>query len=336
MPTPQTNTTLPEIAERLAALDDFVICGHVNPDGDCLGSQLALMHALRKLGKRVHCVLAKPDPVPANLTFLPGASEMVAGCDYDGPCNVFVAVDVPTVERMETAASLHADASVTFTIDHHATPLRMSDYSYTDADSPSASMLVWHVCKLMGAVTPEVAQCALTGLVTDTGRFAFQNTTAQSFAVAAQMMEAGGDPVTINREFFQNRTLASIRLEQIVIQKMSLHHNGQLAVSSLTKADFAQCGAVKADAEPLIDTLRSINGVRVALILRESDPGEVRGSMRAKDDSTDVAQVARRFDGGGHKAAAGFTFHGSLEDALLQVVHAIDELCFSADPRTGA
>ncbi len=336
MPTPQTNTTLPEIAERLAALDDFVICGHVNPDGDCLGSQLALMHALRKLGKRAHCVLAKPDPVPANLAFLPGAAEMVAGCDFEGACKVFVAVDVPTVERLGTAATLQAEAQVTFTIDHHAVDSRMSEYSYTDAASPSASMLVWQVCKLLGAVTPEAAHCALTGLITDTGRFAFQNTTAESFAVASEMMQAGADPVSINREFFQNRTLASIRLEQIAIQNMVLHHNGALAVSSLTKADFAECNAVKADSESLIDTLRSINGVRVALILRESDPGEVRGSMRAKDDSTDVAQVARRFDGGGHKAAAGFTFHGTLEEALVQVVDVVNELCFAASAEGGA
>ncbi len=336
MPTPQTNTTLPEIAERLAALDDFVICGHVNPDGDCLGSQLALMHALLKLGKRAHCVLTKPDPVPANLAFLPGAAEMVAGREFEGACKVFVAVDVPTVERLGTAAALQAKAQVTFTIDHHAVDSRMSDFSYTDADSPSASMLVWQVCKLLGAVTSEVAHCALTGLITDTGRFAFQNTTAESFVVASEMMQAGADPVAINREFFQNRTLASVRLEQIVIQKMTLHHNGVLAVSSLTKADFAECNAVKADAEPLIDTLRSINGVRVALILRESGPGEVRGSMRAKDDLTDVAQVARRFDGGGHKAAAGFTFHGTLDEALVQVVDVINELCFAVSVKAGA
>ena len=336
MPTSQTNTTLSEIAERLVALDDFVICGHVNPDGDCLGSQLALMHALRKLGKRVNCVLAKPDPIPANLAFLPGVSEMVAGSEFNGVCNVFIAVDVPTVERLGTAAPLQEKAIATFTIDHHAVDSRMSEYSYTDADSPSASMLVWQVCKFLDGITPESAHCALTGLITDTGRFAFQNTTAQSFAVAAEMMAAGADPVSINREFFQNRTLASIRLERIVIEKMALHHNGCFAVSSLTKADFAECGAVKADAEPLIDTLRSISGVRVALILRESDPGEVRGSMRAKDDSTDVAQVARRFDGGGHKAVAGFTFHGSLEEALVQVVAVVDELCFPADARIGA
>ena len=336
MPTPQTNTTLSEIAERLSALDDFVICGHVNPDGDCLGSQLALAHSLQNLGKRVQCVLAKPDPVPANLAFLPGASGLVAGSDFDGACGAFVAVDVPTVERLGSAAPIQEKASVTFTIDHHAVDSRMSDYSYTDADSPSASMLVWQVCQLLGSVTPQVAQCALTGLITDTGRFAFQNTTSQAFSAAAGMMEAGADPVAINREFFQNRTLASVQLEQIVIQKMTLHHGGSLAVSSLTKADFAQCNAVKADAEPLIDTLRSINGVRVALILRESDPGEVRGSMRAKDDSTDVAQVARRFDGGGHKAAAGFTFHGSLEDALVQVVEAIDQLCFPGAEEGGA
>lgn len=330
MPTPQTNTTLSEIAERLSALDDFVICGHVNPDGDCLGSQLALCHALRALGKNAHCVLAKPDPIEQNLLFLPGVEEMVAGCDYHGPASVFVAVDVPTVERIGTAVPLQAAASVRFTIDHHAADVSMADYNYVDADSPSASMLVWQVCKYLGAVTPEVAQCALTGLVTDTGRFSYQNTNAQAFSCAAEMMEAGADPVQINREFFQNRSLASMELESIVLERMKFERDGAFVYSYLDQADFEACNAIKADVEALIDTLRCIHGVRVALILKQTVAGEVRGSLRAKDENTDVASVARVFGGGGHKAAAGLTFKGTLSEALRAVPAEVLKQCFCA------
>lgn len=323
-----TNTTLDEIAERFTALDDFVICGHVNPDGDCLGSQLALMHALRHLGKKATCLLAKPDPIDVNLAFLPGIDEMVVGSEYDGTPQVFVAVDVPTVERIGTAAAVQEKCAVTFTIDHHATDVAMSQFNYVDPDSPSASMLVWQIAQKMGAVTADVAQCALTGLITDTGRFAYQNTTPFAFTCAAEMMEAGAQPAVINREFFQNRSLPSMQLERIVLDHMRLECNGAFAYSHLSADDFASNGAIKADAEPLIDTLRNIRGVRVALILRENADGEVRGSLRAKDESSDVAQVARVFGGGGHKAAAGLTYKGSLNQGLIDVPNAVKSLVF--------
>lgn len=332
MPTPQTNITLREIAERFVALDDFVICGHVNPDGDCLGSQLALMYALRSLGKQATCLLAKPDPIDLNLQFLPGLDELVVGADYERAPKVFVAVDVPTVERIGTAAAVQQRAEVRFTVDHHATPGTMSEFNFVEPGSPSASLLIWEVAKYMDAVTPQVAQCALTGLITDTGRFAYQNTTAESFTAAAEMMQAGGQPALISREFFQNRSLPSVQLERIVLDRMQFEQEGTFAFSWLTQEDFASNGAIKADAEPLIDSLRSIRGVRVALILRENEQGEVRGSLRAKDD-TDVAQVARAFDGGGHKAAAGFTFKGSMDEARVQVVETVNKLCFGYEER---
>lgn len=330
MPTPQTNTSLSEIAERLKALDDFVICGHINPDGDCLGSQLALCHALRGLGKKAHCVLAKPDPIEANLRFLPGTEEMVPASQYQGPAKVFIAVDVPTVERVGTAAELQAAAEVRFTIDHHASETTMSEFNYVDSDSPSASMLVWEVCKHLGGVSAEVAQCALTGLITDTGRFSYQNTNAYAFTCAAQMMDAGASPTQITREFFQNRSLASMELERIVLDRMEFRFDGAFVFSYLYQADFEACNAIKADAESLIDVLRSISGVRVALILKENESGEIRGSLRAKDDSTDVAQVARAFGGGGHKAAAGLTYKGTLSEALVSVPTEVQRQCFSA------
>ena len=313
--TPQTNTTLAAIAEALRERDSFVIGGHVSPDGDCIGSQLALAWALRQLGKDVTCVLARDEAIAANLRFLPGADGFVWAGAYEGPCDCFVAVDVPTPERLGDAAAIQARAGLTVTVDHHAVPEAMSALSYTDPDAASTTMLVWELAGLLGAERDRViATCAYTGLVTDTGRFQYQNTDADALAAASAMVAAGAEPAAVSRAIFQMRTLGSIELEGAIVEHMALAAGGEAALSWLSLADFARCGACKADAEPLIDTLRSIAGVRVACVLREQE-GDVRGSLRAKDD-TDVAAIAREFGGGGHTAAAGFTFHGTLAEAV--------------------
>ena len=260
--TPQTNTDLGAIAEALRSRDDFIICGHVSPDGDCLGSQLGLAAALKGLGKRVTCLLAKDEPIDERLGFLPGAAELVPAASFDGIARTFVAVDVPTRERIgEAAAALLEGCDLTVTVDHHAVDSTMTDLVYVDPDAASTTMLVWELAGLLGAERAgDVAQCCYTGLVTDTGRFQYQN-------------------------------------------------------------DFEATGAVKADAEPIIDALRSVAGVRVACMLREQGD-VVRGSLRAKDD-TDVAAVARSFGGGGHVAAAGFTLSCTLDEARRLVDEAL-------------
>lgn len=316
--TPQTNTTLQAIAEALLVHDNYVICGHVGPDGDCLGSQLALAAALRQCGKQVTCVLARNEPIDGTLTFLPGAEAMVPAALYEGPCDSFVAVDVPTPERLGDGAALQARAAFTVTIDHHAVPEAMSCLSYTDPDVASTSMLVWEVAALMGCDRDKIiATCAYTGLMTDTGRFQYQNADAAAFAAAAAMVAAGAEPAAISRQFYQNRSRASVALESVAIDHMTFSPDGRAVLSWLSLDDFARCGAVKSDAEPLIDVLRSIHGVAVACMLREQ-PTEVRGSLRAKDD-TDVAAIAKEFDGGGHRAAAGFTVHEPLAQAVALV-----------------
>lgn len=316
--TPQTNTTLPKIAEALKARDNFVICGHVSPDGDCLGSALGLAWALRQLGKQVTCVLARDEEPPSDLRFLPGADALVAAVRYEGPCDCFIAVDVPTVERLGDGAALQSEAALTVTIDHHAVPQAMSDLSYTDPDSASTTLLVWELAKcLQTAGDRLVATCCYTGLMTDTGRFQHGNTDAAAFKGAWEMVSAGANPGDVARDFYQNRTLASVELEERTVAHMSLRADGEAALSWLSLADFTECDAVKADAEPMIDLLRSLRGVRVACMLREQD-GEVRGSFRAKDD-TDVAAIAGEFGGGGHRAAAGFTIHDSLKGAVARV-----------------
>lgn len=312
--TPQTNTTLAAIGEELMAHDRICICGHMNPDGDCLGSQLALAAALRATGKAVDTLLATDDAVDQRFRYLPGFGRLIPANAYDDEFDLFVAVDVPTTERLADAAAVHDRAPRTITIDHHAVESRMADLSYTDPDAPSTTVLIWDLLGLMPEErSADVALCAYTGLVTDTGRFQYQNADYEAFRSAAEMVAAGADPSLVSREVYQQRSLASVRLEALALERMELLAEGRAVLSYVTLADMEEVGAVKADTEPLIDALRNIAGVRLACMLRAGD-GIVRGSLRAKDD-TDVAAIAREFNGGGHRAAAGFTFEGTLDEA---------------------
>ena len=314
--TPQTNSTIAEIASVIRENDDFVLCGHVSPDGDCLGSQLALYHALTIMGKHATCILVHDEPTPFELSFLPGIGGMVPASSYAGPCSVFIGLDVPTRKRIGEAAEKLLDrATISITVDHHAIDTTMCDYVYVDPDSASASMLVWELVKILVDEPPkECALCAYTGIITDTGGFRFQNSDAEAFASAAELVAYGVDAAKVAAQVYQNRTVASLELEALIINRMSLLGDGRIALSWVSAEDFAKLGATKADAEPLINVLRSVSGVTIACVLRGQDD-HVRASLRSKDE-TDVSLLARELGGGGHKAAAGFTLNMPLEDAV--------------------
>ncbi|MGN0302365.1 MAG: bifunctional oligoribonuclease/PAP phosphatase NrnA, partial [Anaerotardibacter sp.] len=244
MLTPQSNVTLAEIASCIRSHNSFVLCGHVNPDGDCLGSQVAMAALLRLLGKEVVCLLAKPNPVEVNLSFLMEKEAFVFAKDYQGQSEVFIALDVPTTERLGDAASILKNTPVSLTIDHHACDTSMTDMVYVDPASPACCSLVWEVAKELDAIDETVALGSLTGLMTDTGRFAYQNTTPESFIAAAEMMRHGADPALISREFFQNRTLASYKLEQRMLERLVLCEEGTFAYSYLSQADFQELNAI--------------------------------------------------------------------------------------------
>lgn len=312
---PRTNITLTEIASRINGAQSFALCGHVSPDGDCLGSELALASALRALGKEVHCLLAKADFVDPSLSFMEGFEELVPASECACEVDLFIALDVPTRERLADAAVVLDGARSSITIDHHESDTAMTEFTFAAPSSASCSLLVWDLVGLLGVErTAAIATCAYTGLMTDTGRFQYQNADALCFAKAAEMVEAGAKPHEISRAVYQNRTKASLMIEAIALDRMIYLEGGKLAMSWLTKADFEACSATKADAEPIIDILRSIRGISVACVLREQD-GVVRGSLRAKDDA-DVASVAREYGGGGHRAAAGFSLDMSIDEAV--------------------
>jgi len=314
--TPQTNTTLEQIAEVIRAHDDFVLCGHVSPDGDCLGSQLVLWHTLRAMGKRATCVLVRDEAVGPALSFMPGMNEMIPAKSFDGTCEVFIGLDVPSRQRIgEDACKILDSAADSITIDHHAFDTPMCNHVYVDPDSASASIIVWELAKLLVSEPPiESATCAYVGLVTDTGGFRFQNSDYNAFKAAAELVSYVVDPSWIATNVYQSRTLESLKLEAITIFRMQVICDGKAAISYVSEEDMQRTGAKRTDVQPLIDTVRSVEGTSVACILRDQD-GVVRGNLRSKDD-TDVSVLARELGGGGHKAAAGFNLNMPLPEAV--------------------
>ena len=322
--TPQTNATLEEIAQSLAKYRSFAICGHINPDGDCIGSELALAHALKALGKDVACLFAKTGQSAASLDFLPGYEWLTAASQYDGTPDVFIGVDVPSRERIGEAVDVLDRAELSVTIDHHAYNPSMCDMVYVDPDAASTSLLIWEMLPyLVAEPSEEMAACAYTGLVSDTGGFAYQNTDARTFDAAASMVKAGACPELTAKHLFQNRSLAELKLEACSLGRMEFLADGQAVFSYITADDIRNSDASPEDFDSLIDTLRTLGTIRVACILREQEDC-VRGSLRAKDD-TDVAEIARSFGGGGHKAAAGFTLYVPIAQACEAVKRAIEE-----------
>ena len=316
--TPQSTATLLDIAQAILQHRSFALCGHVSPDGDCIGSMLALAGALRACGKSVVCLTAADEALDASLASLPGADKIIPAKGYAESVDVFIALDVPTLARLGDAAAVHERASLTVTIDHHACDRHMSDLNYIDPTAASTTMLVWELVGLFEVeLGPDVAQCAYTGLMTDTGGFRFQNADARAFSAAAEMVAAGADPAASARDFFQNRSLPSFRLSHAAFDHLRLLGDDEsIALAWLSVEDKERAAASYADAEPIIDELRSLRGVRVACLLREQDEaGIVRGSLRAKD-TTNVERIARLFGGGGHRAAAGFTLEVPLAEAV--------------------
>lgn len=328
--TPQTNTSIEEAAEELLKHETFAVCGHVNPDGDCIGSTLGLACALKEAGKKAFALTADDVAPDESFSFMEGFGSVVAASEFSQPVDVFVTVDGPNDERIgAAAAAVKARAGLTLTLDHHADPFRHSDLSYTDPDAASTTMIVWEVAKRLGIgregeAARRVATCCYAGLLTDTGRFMHQNTDFAAMKAASEMVAAGASPSDVATSLFQQRTEASIRLDGVAAERMEVVGGGSAVVSWISLDDMKALGATSHDCENAIAPIRSLRGVNVSCLLKEREDG-VRGSLRAKDD-TDVSAIAREFGGGGHKAAAGFTLDCSLKEALSVVEHRLARL----------
>lgn len=302
-------------AVMLRHATSVVVCGHVRPDGDSVGSVLALTLALRDAGINAIPTLADGDSQPPQTyAFLPGVSLYSPASELETP-DVFVALDTPNLDRLGDAADLARAAETVIVIDHHPDNAMFGAVNVVDQDMAATAQLVWHLLeRLEIAPSPEVALCCYVGLMTDTGRFQFDNTTPQTLRDAASMLEAGVSAAEASRLVYQERSAGSLALQARAMSRIEVLNGGRVALSWIAETDYAETGALPEDSEYVTDAVREIGGVDVVVVFRFFDT-EIRGNLRAKT-GFDVGAVARELGGGGHKAAAGFTFQGTREELL--------------------
>lgn len=300
------------------------VCGHGRPDGDAIGSTLALVLALRARGVDARALTADAADPPATYAWMSGFEllESVATAELDEPLDLFISVDNPHPKRLVLAEAVCARSRVKILIDHHPETDPYCDYYLVREDTGATAHIVWDLLGDLGwPRTRDVATACLVGLVTDTGSFRYSNTSAATLRVAAEMVDAGADPAQVSVHVYESRSRARIELENRVLSRLTVANGGAVVYSWVFESDYEETGALHADGENLSDLIRVVQGSEVAVLVVVGPRGP-RVSLRSKSDF-DVSAVAGRWGGGGHRAASGVTWpttNDSVDRILEQIL----------------
>ena len=312
-------TQFDALADLIDEAQTIAICAHTSPDGDALGSNLGLAHLIRHKwpDKHVTSLLADQKDVPRIYKFLPGCDELVCACDYTRNPDLFICVDLPTPSRMNDGHEVLQRAKKVAVIDHHPKCCdSFADVEIVRTDAAATGVIIAEIALYWGeTIMQDVATCLYCALVTDTGRFQYQNATPEAFEIASILVNAGASPSEISLNVYQSFSLEYLHLESAVMGRITTFEEGKIAYSYATNADFVRTGASHDECDGLIDVVRSVQGSEIALFLKETGDGTIRGNLRSKG-LHDVSGVARALGGGGHKAAAGFSAEGTIDDVL--------------------
>ncbi|MBI5574776.1 MAG: bifunctional oligoribonuclease/PAP phosphatase NrnA [Deltaproteobacteria bacterium] len=310
-----------EICRVFREKDRFLIACHENPEGDAIGSELALAMALRKMGKTATVLNA--DPVPGNLLFLPGAESVVRnedGSSYD----VAVVVDCGSPERTGRVQDELRKPPLMVNIDHHRTNGCNGDYCLIDPDAAATGMLIFRILDSMSAeIDYDVAVNIYVAILTDTGSFHYSNTSPEAFHIAGEMVRRGIDPWDVAEKVYESRSADLLRLLGRVLDSLEIRAGGKVAAITTMKKDLADFSTTKDALEGFINYPRSVIGAEVAVSFREEGEAEFRVSFRSKG-RVDVSAIAQSFGGGGHKNAAGCTVPGTLAEVKGKVFGSLE------------
>ena len=307
----------------------IAISGHTSPDGDALGSVLGLGLALaaRYPKKDVAFLLADRGCVPRIYQFMAESGRFVCAADFHGDPDLFISVDCPTAERLADSAEVLGRARSVVCFDHHPAREEFAGVSVRRPSAAATAVLIEEFLAWAGIpCDADVATCLMCGLVTDTGRFQYQNADPEAFACAARLVDAGADPSKISLEVYQSQRLGYLKLESLVMSRIHTVGNGRVAYSYAYASDLTEYGVTSDECDGLVDVVRSVQGVEVCLFVKETECcHRVRGNLRSKCD-LDVSAIAAHFGGGGHPAAAGFTYEGSIVETLNDALPMLCEL----------
>ena len=311
-----------EVLSAILSAGSVLLFGHVNPDGDALGSVLALKLRLERMGKRVQAMV--DGFVPAHLAFLPGASEVMnASCVLDD-FDLALAVDVASLDRLGSCEPYFSAAETQAVVDHHGTNPAYAQINMIDGDAPASAILVYRLFEQMDMpITQEEAICLYTALSTDTGNFIYDSTNAECFAMMGRLMEAGLPLPEYSRRLFRQKEEAFVRLLAQVLPSLRIIADGKIAGLSLTLEQMQRAGANGGHTDGVVDYAIDIKGVGMAYFAREIEGGKVKVSLRALNHYA-VDRIAAQFGGGGHKLAAGLTLNMSLTAAVETIEKALE------------
>jgi phosphoesterase RecJ-like protein len=308
---------LQAVVAALREHDRFLVVTHENPDGDALGSLLAMTLALRQLGKDVVMYLAGAGPLPREYSFM-RLDGLLRELPEDMEQRTLVAVDCAKADRMGPDTTPIDRAQFVIDIDHHHDNTRFGQVNLIVADASSTGEVLRDVFRELGVeLTPEIAEPLYIALVTDTGRFQYTNTTPKSLRLAAELVEAGADVHAVFQQVYESVEFAKLKLLARALERARVLEGGLIVVSYLVRTDFAEVGAAEPYSEGIIDYLRAVEGAELAALIREPPRDNAparRVSLRASIDELDVSAIARTFGGGGHRQAAGFSSEASIDE----------------------
>ncbi len=311
-----------EIKEAILAAENIAIASHVSPDGDNLGSSLGLYMALKKINKNTR--ILEVDTIPENYKFLPGV-EAIEEVEEDELLDVFIALDCADFERLGRNAGLAKNARTLINIDHHISNDLYGDLNLVEADSSSTGELVFYLIRELGIdFDKDIATAIYTAISSDTGSFKYSNTSGRTHSIVAELYKYDLDTELINIELYQNKSLAKTRLFTLAMSRLESHYDDQLGLVVVTRAMLEEAGAKMEDTEGLVETVRDIKPVELAILLKEKD-GLVKVSTRSKR-RVDVSSLCANFDGGGHKRAAGCTIYAGLDEAKEKILEKVESL----------
>jgi phosphoesterase RecJ-like protein len=296
------------------------ISGHVRPDGDCVGSTLAVYNYVRTYYPETQVKLFL-EPIPNIFKFLQYSDEIDSNYSYDGTFDLFIALDCGDLGRLGKAADYFTSAVHTLCIDHHVSNQAFAEENYIFPDASATCELVFELMD-RERITKEIAECLYTGIVHDTGVFQYSCTSKKTMAVAGELMEMGIDYTKIVDDTFYTKTFAQNQILGQALLNSRLYLDGACIVSAISRTEMEKYNVLPKHLEGIVNQLRVTKGVRVALFLYENEDGTWKGSLRVNGEFN-VAEVAQCFGGGGHVKAAGFTIDGPVDTAMERVLSEI-------------
>lgn len=322
------NENMAKVIETLKRGDNFMISAHMNPEGDSIGSQLAVYHMLKKIGKK--CLIVNQDDVPDNLKFLAGTETIVKELPVDFRPDMSIVLDSPVLERIGSTSKYVERTETIINVDHHISNEFFGDVNWVEPKCSSVGEMAYYLVSGLGIeLDEEIAASIYTSIVTDTGMFSYANTSKNTHEITSVLLGCGINSSEINAEIFENKSISEIKLLRKVLETLKIEENGKFAYITLTRDMCEDEGEDASVASEFINYPRSIKGVEVSVFFKENlNSHTVNISFRSAGN-VNVNTIASRLGGGGHKRASGCLMIGSLKEArekvLFEIRKALDD-----------